>query len=305
MFVAITASRQSSSSREFASRREVQHIPVVVVFPDCGLHDREQEGQLEGTPPVAPDLLAAGMIGLSHLFEHRPVRRPERLGRERVGTEHLDAPAHAIEGGAHPVAHSMRARLLTQGPEPGGDTLLLHNPVGVSVGEAGEIVRHRRVGEACEIEDVILSAGVDGHHRHFGLGHEVGPDSRFAARLHLPARGGTMANGVDASFPVLKFELPLFVREQARVELRILDELASLHCAFEMRLEQAFPYPVSGPLERRCLRVPLTSIAQGDGENEPVPMRPRTDIDGGEPRPDSLDRLTGALLARPRDSRFR
>ena len=254
---------------------EVEHIPVVVVFPDCGLHDREQEGQLEGTPSVAPDFPAAGGLGLTHLIEHRPIRQAERFGRARVGVEYLDALAHAFEGNVHPFADSIRGRLLSRGLEFGGDPPLLRDPVGVPVGEADEVVRPRRVGEVREIESTIRVVGVDGvdgHHRHLGLRHEVGPDACLATRSHLPACGGTMADGVDASFPVLKLEFPLFVREQARVDARILDELATLDRAFEPRFEQGFPYPVSGPVERQCFRIQLAPIAQRDCEDAAIPM---------------------------------
>ena len=98
---------------------EVEHVPVIVVFPDRGLHGREQKGQLERAPPVAAGsgLLAGNAGSLAHLVEHRPVREPERLGRERVGAKHLDAPAHARKGKVHPVADSIRSSLLHGSPQ--------------------------------------------------------------------------------------------------------------------------------------------------------------------------------------------
>ena len=47
-----------------------------------------------------------------------------------------------------------------------------------------------------------------------------------------------MTDGVNALLPVLKLELLLLLGEQARIDARILDELAVLHDACEARLEQ-------------------------------------------------------------------
>ena len=219
---------------------EVQHVPVFVVFPDRGRHDGEQEGQLEGTPPVVFGfrLPAGRAVGLAHLVEHRPVREPERLGRERVGAKHLDAPVHAREGDVHPLADPAGGGLLFRRPELRGDEPLLPDPVGVTVDETGEGIRRMRIGEAGEIENGVLAAGIGGHHRHLGLGHEVGPDPRRAARRQFPVRGRAVADGMDALLPVLELELLLFFRQQARIDARILDELAALHHALDPGLEQ-------------------------------------------------------------------
>ena len=115
---------------------------------------------------------------------------------------------------------------------------LLHDPIGVAFGEAGKIVRRVGTGEAGEVENHILLAGFYGHHRHLGLGHEVGPDPRRTARLHLPVRGRAVADRVDALFPILKLELLFFFGQQTRVDAWILDKLTALDCAFKLRLEQ-------------------------------------------------------------------
>ena len=282
---------------------EVQHVPVVVVFPNCGLHDREQKGQLEGTPPVAAGsgLLAGNPIGLAHLVEHRPVREPERLGRERVGAKHLDACAHARKSKVHPSADSIRGSLLRGRPQRCGDVPLLHDPIGVTFGEAGKIVRRVGTGEAGEVENHILLTGIDGHHRHLGLGHEVGPDPRRSARPYLPVRGRAVADRVDALLPVLELELLFFFGQQARVDARILDKLTALDHAFDPRLEQRLANPVPGPSVRRRVRVELSPVAQGHGEDDAVAMRPRANVDSRAPLPDRLGRFAARRGTRPRD----
>ena len=88
------------------------------------------------------------------------------------------------------------------------------------------------------MEHRILTAGIDGHHRHLRLGHEVRSDPRLASRIHIPVRGGSMTDGIDTLLSVLKLDLLLFFREQARIDPRIFDELAALDRALEPRLEQ-------------------------------------------------------------------
>ena len=286
---------------------EVQDVPVVVVFPDRGLHGREQEGQLEGTPPVPAGcgVPASDAVGLTHLVEHRPVCEPERLGREQIGAEHLDAPPHALEGDAHPVANPIRGRLLLRRRKRRGDAPLIRDPVGVAFGETGEFVRCRRRGKAGKIENRVLAAGLDGHHRDLGSGHEVGPDPRCAPRLHLPVHSRAVTDGIDALLPVLELELLLLVRQQARIDARILDELAGLDHALEPRLEQGLPYPVLGSLMRWGIRVQLLPIAQGHGKDEPIPMRPRANVEAGTRLPDRFSRLARHRGTRPRDGLFR
>ena len=219
---------------------EIQHISKIVVFADRGHHDREQESQLKGTPAVVVGLglLAADTIGLAHLIEHRPVRQPERFSRERVDAKHLAASSHSIEGNGHSVADTVRGCSFTGVWKLGGGAFLLGNPVGVPAGEAGQFVRHGRFGEACKTEHRILTAGIDGHHRYLRLGHEVRSDPRLASRIHIPVRGGSMTDGIDTLLSVLKLDLLLFFREQARIDPRIFDELAALDRALEPRLEQ-------------------------------------------------------------------
>ena len=286
---------------------EVQHIPVVVVFPDGGLHDGKQERELKGTPTVAPGLgLPAGnAVRLAHLVEHRPVREPERLGREWIGAKHLDTPLHAFDGDTHPAADASRRRPFPGHRQPGGEAPLLLDPVGIAVDEAGESARCVRGGEAGRIEHRVVAVGIEGHLRHLGLGHKVGPDTGCPTRRHVPARGRAVAEGVDALFPVLKLELLLLLGQQARIDARILDELAALDHAFEPRLEQGLHRPVAGPPGGRRFRVQLTSIAQGDGEDEPAPMRPRADIDAGAPLPDLMAQAAGRRGARPTHGLFR
>ena len=219
---------------------EIQNIPKFVVFPNRGNHDGQQECQLKGTPAVVVELglPAADTIGLVHLVEHRPIRQSERLGRQAIGAEHLDAPPHSIEGDAHPVADSFRRGPFVAVQKLGGDAFLPGNPVGVPVGEARQLVGHGRIGEARETEHRIVTAGVDGHHRHLRIGHEFGPDPRLTVRSHVPIRGRSMTDRIDVLFSVLKLELLFLPGEQTRIDSWILDEFAALHDACEPCLEQ-------------------------------------------------------------------
>ena len=122
--------------------------------------------------------------------------------------------------------------------ELGRDAFLPGDPVGVRVDEARQLAGHGRVGEAGETKHRIVTTGVDRHHGHFRIGHELRPDARLVARPHLPVRGSSVTDGVDALLPVLKLELLLLFGEQARVDARILDEFAARHDALEPCLEQ-------------------------------------------------------------------
>ena len=109
----------------------------------------------------------------------------------------------------------------------------------------------------------------------------------FRSVLYVPIRGGSMTDGIDALLPVLKLELLLLLGEQAQFDPRIFDELAAFDGAFELGLEQCLAYPVTGSFACGSVLVQLAPIAQGDGENATVPMRPRANVDTGYALPRS------------------
>ena len=132
---------------------------------------------------------------------------------------------------------------------------------------------------------------------------------RRPARLHLPVGGRPVADGMDAPFPVLELEFLLFLRQQARVDARILDEFAALDHALDPGFEQRLLHPFRDPSRRRRIRLQRAPVVEGDGEDEPVAMRPGAYVDGGAALPDRkrfarcARRRSGN--ARPRDGLLR
>ena len=248
--------------------------------------------------------LSGNAISLAHLIQHCPVSELKRLGSEPIGPKHLDAFAHPVQRDLHVHAYSVCGESLVLVGKLGGDALLLVNPVSVAVDETLDLVGSRRVGEVFEAEHRVVTAGVDGHHGHFGFRHELGPDLRRAARAHIPVGGCSVSNGVDSLFSVLKFKLLLLLGKEARLDPRILDQFAALYEAFEPRLEERLVYPVAG-LEIWChVWVNFSPVAQGDCENLAIVVRTRSNIDPGAAIPDVCTRLAGGCGARPHDGLF-
>ena len=267
---------------------EVQHVAKRVLFPDHGLHGRQQECQLKRTPMVGAGVLAGHPVCLAHLIEHGAVRQPERLFGERVRAQHLDARAHPFEGNAHPVADTVGGSPFPPVRERRRDATLLGNPVGVSIDEALELIRYRRRGEPGEGEDTLFCARFDGDQRHFSLGHEVGPDPRCLATFQLPVYRSAVTNGVDSLLPVLKLELLLLLGEQTRIDSWIVDKLAALEHALQPCLEQRFLHPVACSVSTRSGGVEFSPVRQGDGQDEATSMRPGASVYAGAPFPDPI-----------------
>ena len=286
---------------------EVQDVAELVVLSDRGHHDREQKRQLKGTPTVVlrPRFAASDMVSPAHLVEHRPIGQPERLRRAPVVVQRPHACPHAVERDVHPVRDAFRRSLLRAAWKPGGDALLLRHPAGIATDESREFVEHRCLGETREVENRIVAADVHGHHRHFRVGHELRPDPRRAARPHVPVGGRSVADGVDALLPVLKLQLLLLFGEQARIDSRVVDELSALDDALEPGLEQRLAHPIAGSFAWRGVRIQLATVAQGDGEDTAVPMRPRTNVDSRASSPKRLDRLARNGGSRPSNHGFR
>ena len=200
---------------------------------------------------VRPVFPTGDAIGAAHLVEHRPIRQPERLCRKPVVAQRLHARTHAVEGNVHPIADSIRRSLLRNAPKPGGDAFLLRHPAGVAADESVEIVEHRRLGETCETENRIVATDIHGHHRHFRVRHELGPDPCRAARPHVPVSGRSMTDGIDALLPILKLELLLLVGQQTRIDAGIVDEFSVFDDALESSLEQRPAHPLTGSLACR------------------------------------------------------
>ena len=155
------------------------------------------------------------------------------------------------------------------------------------------------------MENRIVAADVHGHHRHFRVGHELGPESRRMARPHVPVGGRSVTDGIDTLFPVLKLKLLLLFGEQAGVDPGVVEELSALDDTLEPGLEQRFAHSIAGSFASRRVRVQLASVAQGDGEDAAVSMRPRTNVDPRTSFPKRLDRLARNGGARPCDRGFR
>ena len=286
---------------------EVQNVAKLVILADRGHHDGEQKRQLKGTPTVVLRLgfTAGDTVGPAHLVEHRPIGQPERLRREPVVAQRLHARPHAVEGDVHPVADPVRRSLLRAARNPGGDALLLRHPARVAADESVEFVEHGRLGETREVENRIVAADVHGHHRDFGVGHELGPDPRRVARPHVPVGGRSVTDGIDALFPVLKLQLLLLFGEQAGIDPGVVDELSALDDTLEPGLEQRFAHSIAGSLACRGVRVQLAPVAQGDGEDAAVSMRPRTNVDSRTSSPKRLVGLARNGGSRPGDRGFR
>ena len=98
-----------------------------------------------------------------------------------------------------------------------------------------------------------------------------------------------MTDGVDALLPVLKLQLLLLFGEQAGVDPRVVGELPALDDTLEPGLEQRHAHPIAGSLAWRGVRIQLAAVAQGDGEDTAVPMRPRPNVDSRASSPKRLD----------------
>ena len=277
---------------------EVQHLAKRVLFPDHGLHGRQQECQLKRTPVVGAGVPAGHPVCLAHLIQHGAVRQPKRLLGERVRAQHLDARAHPFEGNAHPPADTVRGSPFPPVRERRRDANLLGNPVGVSVDKALELIRYRRRGEPGEGEDTLFSERLDGDQRHFSLGHEVGPDPRWLATFELPVYRSAVTDGVDSLLPVLKLKLLLLLGEQTRIDSWVVDKLAAVDHTFQASLEQCLLHPVACSVSTRSIRVEFPPVRQGDRQDEATSMWPGASVYAGAPVPDSIAGLVACSSGR-------
>ena len=240
---------------------QIQHVPKTVVLPNRGFHDRQQKRQLERAPPVTRrlGLPALDPVGLAHLIEHRPVGQPERLGHDPVGAEQIDRPLHATAGHRHSVANAGGGSPLAGDQQAGGRVSLFRGPGAVAGDEARQVVGSGCTGEMLDTENRMV-AGVDRHQRCVDRGHELGPDAGGPVRFDAPVDRRAVADRVDVSIPVLELELLFLLRQQTRVDARVLDDLTGRHDALQPRLEQR---PFRQILGSRTQRIRHGPVAAG------------------------------------------